>query len=342
MTTTWKRPPTVMTAASILTALLVASPIAFGSAAAKELTVATFLPPTHPTTKLYEQIGKEIAEDSKGDLTFKVYAGGTLGAGPFQQYQRAVEGVADIVDICHAFHAKVFSRTMLIVLPGSSTSAVDATTRLWDNEKLLEPDYKQVKNLFMYSVTQAVLTSRESPVKTMADLKGKKVFIPGAAFAPTISAWGGTPVPMALEEMYNALSTGVVDVVALPAVSLGPPFRLGEVAKYSSVGVSGLFNPCGAIMNKKSYASLTPSQKAILDKHTGRAMSLRAAKIFDGWAAASMKGAQEKNGLQRIDLTPEVRNSLREAAKPVVDKTIASLEQAGVKDARAVYDAMNK
>ncbi|HET7804532.1 MAG TPA: ABC transporter substrate-binding protein, partial [Pseudolabrys sp.] len=98
-------------------ALSFAADAAGVKAFAKELKLATFLPPTHRIVKLYEDVAKEIAEDSKGDLTIKVYAGGTLGAGPFQQYKRAVEGVADIADICHAFHAKVFARTMLTVLP---------------------------------------------------------------------------------------------------------------------------------------------------------------------------------------------------------------------------------
>ena len=100
-------------------------------AAAKELKLATFLPPTHPIVGMYEQLGKDVAQATNGDLTIKVYAGGSLGAGPFQQYKRAVEGVADIADICHAFHAKVFAKTMLIVQPGAATTATDATNRLW-------------------------------------------------------------------------------------------------------------------------------------------------------------------------------------------------------------------
>jgi TRAP-type C4-dicarboxylate transport system substrate-binding protein len=178
--------------------------------AATELKVATYLPPTHKIVALYEQLGKDFAADSKGDLTLKVYPGGTLGAGPFQQYKRAVEGTADIADICHPFHSKVFAKTMLIVLPGSATSAVDATTRLWDlPEGMLASDYKEVKNVFTYTVSQAVITSRDKPVRSLADLKGAKVFTPGAAFAPIIAAWGGSPVPMDLNEMFNALSTGV-------------------------------------------------------------------------------------------------------------------------------------
>jgi len=332
--------------AAVSGALLIGALGTWGSntpAYAKELKVATYLPPTHRIVQLYEELGKELAADSKGDLTLKVYAGGTLGAGPFQQYKRAVEGTADIADICHAFHSRVFAKTMLIVLPGVATSATDATTRLWNlPEGMLASDYKEVKNVFTYSVSQSVLTSREKPVRTLADLKGAKVMTPGAAFAPIVSAWGASPVPMDLNEMFNALSTGVVDMVALPATSLLPPFRLAEISKHTSVGVSGLFNPCGGIMNKESYAALTPSQKAIFDKHTGKALSLRAAKIFDDWSDEALKTASSGNKVEVIQLSPDVRKAMFDTAQPIVQKTLADLEKAGVKDAKAVYNAINK
>jgi adenylate kinase family enzyme len=81
-----------------------------------------------------------------------------------------------------------------------------------------------------------------------------------SAFAPIVAAWGASPVPMDLNDMYNALSTGVVDMVALTPTALMPPWRMSELAKYVTVGVSGLHNPCGAIMNQDSYAALTPAQ----------------------------------------------------------------------------------
>ena len=293
-------------------------------AAAKELKVATFLPPTHPIVGLYEQLGKELAAATNGDLTLKVYPGGTLGAGPFQQYKRAVEGVTDIADICHAFHAKVFSKTMLIVLPGTANSASDATTRLYNvPEAQMASDYKEVRNVFMYSVPQATLISRDKPV-------------------PIIGAWGASPVPMDLNDMFNALSTGVVDATALTPTALLPPWRLSEISKYVSVGVSGLFNPCGAIMNKDSYAGLTPSQKAAFDKLTGKVLALRAAKIFDDWAEQAFRSAQEGKRVEVIQLAPDVRKAMFDAARPVVDKIIADIEKDGGAGARAVYQAMNQ
>ena len=312
-------------------------------AAAKELKLATYLPPTHRIVALYEQLGRDLAKETNGDLTLKVYAGGTLGAGPFQQYKRAVEGVADIADICHAFHAKVFAKTMLIVLPGAATSAVDATTRLWSlPEAALASDYKEVKNVFMYTVSQAVLTSREKPVRTMADLKGVKVFTPGAAFAPIVGAWGASPVPMDLNDMFNAMSTGVVDMVALPSTSLLPPFRLAEIAKSTSFGISGLYNPCGSIMNKESYAALTPSQKSVFDRLTGKELSLKGAKIFDDWSDEAFKAAREGKRVEVIPLAPDVRQAMFDAAQPVTQKIIGDLENSGIADARTVYQALNK
>jgi TRAP-type transport system periplasmic protein len=312
------------------------------SVAAKEFKLATFLPPTHPIVGMYEQLGKDVAQATNGDLTIKVYAGGALGAGPFQQYKRAVEGVADIADICHAFHAKVFAKTMLIVQPGAATTASDATNRLWAvPEATMASDYKEVKNVHMYSVPQATLISRDKPVRTMADLKGLKVMTPGAAFAPIVASWGASPVPMDLNDMYNALSTGVVDMVALTPTALMPPWRMSELAKYVTVGLSGLHNPCGAIMNQESYASLTPAQKAAFDKLTGKALGLRAAKIFDDWEQAAFKLAKESNRIELIQLSPEVRQTLFNAAKPAVDKTLTEFEKGGIPDIRAAYVAMN-
>ena len=83
-----------------------------------------------------------------------------------------------------------------------------------------------------------------------------------------------------------------------------PPFRLAEIAKSTSVGVSGLYNPCGGVMNKESYAALTPSQKAVFDRHTGKAMSLKAAKIFDDWSDKAFKAAREGKRVEVIALRP--------------------------------------
>ena len=87
-------------------------------------------------------------------------------------------------------------------------------------------------------------------------------------------------------------------------------------------------------MNKDSYAALSPTQKAAFDKLTGKVLALRAAKIFDDWAEQAFKLAQD--GKQsRSSSFPEVRKTMFDAAKPVVDKIIADIEKDGIAGSRA-------
>jgi len=95
-------------------------------------------------------------------------------------------------------------------------------------------------------------------------------------------------------------------------------------------------------MNQQSYAGLSPTQKAAFDKVTGKALALRASKIFDDWEQAAFKLARESNRIELIQLSPEARKQLFDAAKPAVDKVLADFEKDGISDIRAAYVAMNK
>ena len=78
-------------------ALMLAMGFLAQTAASEELSVATFVPPQHHTnTGMFAWFAEEIDRRSGGTLTMKLYPAGQLGAGPVQQYKRAVEGVADI------------------------------------------------------------------------------------------------------------------------------------------------------------------------------------------------------------------------------------------------------
>jgi TRAP-type C4-dicarboxylate transport system substrate-binding protein len=103
-------------------------------AIAEELTVATFVPPQHHTnTVMFKWFGEEIEQRSGGSLTMKLFPAGQLGAGPVQQYKRAVEGVADITFGVSAYTPAIFPKTMLAILPGASETADDSTRRIWAN-----------------------------------------------------------------------------------------------------------------------------------------------------------------------------------------------------------------
>ena len=69
---------------------------------------------------------------------------------------------------------------------------------------------------------------------------------------------------------------------------------------------------------------------------------MRAAKIFDEWEAESLKFARGTNKIEVIELGPDVRKALFDAAKPAVDKILADMKKDGVANASEVYTALNK
>ncbi len=194
------------------------------------------------------RLGKDLAADSKGDLTLKVYPGGTLGAGPFQQYKRAVEGIADIADICHPFHSKVFAKTMLIVLPGSATSAVDATTRLWNLPEAHAGERLQggEERLHVLRCRRRCLPRATSRCARSPTSRASRCSRRARPSRPIVAAWGALSGANGPErDVQRAFDRRGRHGGTARRPSLMPPFRLAEISKYTSVGVSGLFNPCG-------------------------------------------------------------------------------------------------
>ncbi|HEU0222099.1 MAG TPA: C4-dicarboxylate ABC transporter substrate-binding protein, partial [Paracoccaceae bacterium] len=81
-----------LAAAAGAVAALAAAPLS-----AETLKLAHFVAPAHVVTgSVVEPLVKGVAAATSGDLTIQVYPGGELGAGPLEQYARALQGVADI------------------------------------------------------------------------------------------------------------------------------------------------------------------------------------------------------------------------------------------------------
>ena len=51
----------------------------------------------HLHVEMFVPLAEKLAEATGGETTIRIYPGGELGAGPAKQYDRAIDGVADIV-----------------------------------------------------------------------------------------------------------------------------------------------------------------------------------------------------------------------------------------------------
>ena len=78
-------------------------------------------------------LAEKIAEATGGETTIRVYPGGELGKGPVKQYDRVLDGVADIVYALPGYTASQFKKTLLVELPGVVPGNASANKVSWKN-----------------------------------------------------------------------------------------------------------------------------------------------------------------------------------------------------------------
>ena len=328
-------------------AILVVAPLLASSpAVAEELSVATFMPPQHHINKnLFGWFGKEIAKRSNGSLTMKLYPAGQLGAGPVQQWKRVVEGVADITFGIQAYTATLFPRSMLIIPPGKATTAEESTERLWRvYDRYLAKEYKAVKVLGVFTVAGSLIAATRD-VSTMEGLRGAKLVPYAAMTTPIVKAMGAVPVQMPVTQMYTGLSTGTIDATYASFNNITPPWNFWDVAKFVVGNIPVQFAVTYVAMNKERYRGLSPEHRKIIDDLSGITLSRKGAEAFDGADRRSeklMKTSPKMARVKWIRASAAERAKMDEAVRRGLEAVFADYDKRGIKDARAIYEAINK
>ena len=107
------------------------------------------------------------------------------------------------------------------------------------------------------------LTTKNTSVKTPADMKGLKIRTPNIpVMKDAISAWGVSVTTMDPSELYTALQTGVVDGQENPPSSIFG-WKLYEVQKYLML-TGHMMGNMVIMVNDKAYQKLTPDQQKAL------------------------------------------------------------------------------
>jgi TRAP-type C4-dicarboxylate transport system substrate-binding protein len=170
-----------------------------------------------------------------------------------------------------------------------------------DIENQLHKDIPAMRQAFLrnnqvYLGPQAIddyaLISK-TPIKSVADLKGKKFYAPGAS-AAWLKGTGAIGVNGGLPVYYNGIKTGVAHGAIVPVTGIFP-FKLHEAAPYTiEVGLGG--GMTGALtMNKNTYDRLPPElQKMFHD--IGKGYGKLVAKRVKGFHTATLKKLLPKAG----------------------------------------------
>ncbi|ODT83689.1 MAG: ABC transporter substrate-binding protein [Pelagibacterium sp. SCN 64-44] len=307
--------------------------LAFTTAHADELSFANYMAPTHPyVAGAFQPFADLVAEKTGNALTVHLYNGGELGAGPDAQYDRVVEGVADLAVSLPGYTASNFPLTLLTELPGVIDEQT-GTGVIWKNIDLFQPEYQRVKLIALWSSAANLLYTKK-PVRSPADLAGLNIRVPSRNAGLLVEAWGGSPVSMPVSEIYTALQTGVIDGAMIDGTAT-TAFRLAEVTDYLTVGIESTISPFFIVMNRDQFNALPADQQAALEE-AGLQASVLGNQTQLNVAAAGIKAFADAPGKELITLSEDEARAFHDLNAPVVARIVA--ETGG--NAQAVIDAL--
>ena len=285
---------------------------------------------------------KQVEAATKGRVQIEVFPSQTLVKGP-DMWRQVRAGVVDIGWCFHGYWpdqtplADVISLPFLPVKSAEQASGVLWT--LYQKHPAIQKEFADVVPLLLYTTSPYFLLTTKKQVKTLDDLKGMKLRIPGGPPTEMAKALGAVPAPIPMPDVYQSLDKGVVDGMGVPWEAI-QGFRLYEVARYYTMVpmFTAYFSICA---NKQKFASLPKDvQEQIMSVSGETGAKFWGKNFFDTAetdALAKIKAG--KHTMERYDLPDAEAARWRTiAGEPLWEAWVKRMAGKGLKDARAILN----
>ncbi|MGE0746882.1 MAG: TRAP transporter substrate-binding protein [Rhodospirillales bacterium] len=261
-------PRTPRARASLLPAVFVAASLAFGASAASAQTVtakmgtATINEDQHEWLKRFKDL---VEKRTNGRFKAEIFPANQLGSIP-RQVEGLQLGTQEVWIGPPGFMIGLDQRFQLFDSPGWFDDMDHAFRTMVHpdmREKILAlGEAKGVKGMGITMTSQTSYVSR-TPIKTIADFKGKKIRVLASKIERRImEEFGASPAAMDLSEVITAISQGTVDG-ARSAISVWVPFKYQTVAKHLLVTHEG-FIPAVAMFSKAWFDKVPADMQKIM------------------------------------------------------------------------------
>lgn len=267
--------------------------------------------------KMWEWMEQEIPKRTNGRVVVTPTSLPELGLTGFELVRVMKAGLVDLADVLPTYVSGDVPLIEGVDLPGFFS--LDE----WDKghkshvawHKVMKANQDKLGGVFLgsYGYAYQVLFSRK-PVQSLADLKGMKVRVFGAAQTDFIRALGAEPVSLAVAEVYSALERGTVDA-AITGTIAGYNLKWYEVTKHM---VDFQIGPVmiALVASKRTWDKLPADVRKPLED-VGNDLTVR------GWELAKTSTTDgieqnKKKGMTWVSLKPEWKGPIRDAVQKVV------------------------
>lgn len=318
-------------------ASLIAAPAVVRGQTVYNLKLGHFISPKHIMSVYLQNWVDELKAKSNGQLNITIFPANVMG--PVQNYaDYARTGVADITWFLHGATPGRFPLTEIIQLPYMAGSAEIGTKVLNDPEvaKLLAPEYRGMKVLYLLTHQPGGLHTTRKPVRSVDDIKGMRIRFASVIIKSFIAALGGTPVGVPPSGIADALQKNTIDGCFVDYGGAHTAFRLGGLVKYTTE-LYGYVSSFGVVMNPNSYAKLPPDLQKLIDETTLPRIE-QVGKLWDS-ADAPGKAYLVSEGDTPIVLSKEQDALFKKIGAEDTSRVLAELDKKGL-PATKVHAAM--
>ena len=306
------------------------------SLAQEKMRISLQLPLTSHLGENLVLFEKEVEERTGGAIDVEIYDSATLykdsevpaavGAGSIEAGVASLTryvGDAPVVDVFYMpFLFNTEDKVRAAVAEGSPVREV------------LEEEIAKTGGQVLYwqAYGGAILLSQEDPIRTPADLEGKKVRVFGKTLGDFVSAAGGAPTLISGSEQYLAYQRGTVDV-GMTGVSGVKSRKLWEVmdtiTKTNHADIEFV-----VVVNTEWWGSLNPE----IQGHIQAAAKVAQNDVRDRMSQieADAYSAAEENGMTIVELTDAELAEWQSVAQPVFDSYLEATGESGQK----IFDAL--
>lgn len=302
----------------------------------------SFYDQQHPHSRYgYIEWAETVKELSHGELQPEVYTGTVLLAP-----RASLQGIQDnIVQVAH--HAAVYTPSEMPVANAVQELGFNfddpligilAVTDFSLNNPTQLEEWEELGIVYLgaYNTPSYVLFCRE-PVRTLDELRGKRIRTAGS----TVSAWveeaGGTPVNVPSSEMYSGLDRGSLDCASNAANDLIDR-SLWEVAEHTTLLPTGMYwsGPQWGF-NPEFWASLSDEHRDVFKQATAKAMTRMIVQYLGTAEAALEEAISYGNNVYEPgdDLMASVEAFRERALDSVYD---TARDEYGIEDAESLID----
>ncbi len=305
-------------------------------AAQTTLTVSTWVPPQHQiNVTMLPQWFKLVDEATEGRVKFRVLpktAGATAG-----QVDAVRDGLADVGYTAHAYNPGRFTLQEVAELPLLGETPVESSIAYWRIYKKYLEKFNEHQGVTVLSVmvSEGRLHNMRREIKSLDDMKGLKIRTPGGATIEIANLLGMVPVQKPISEIYELLSTGVVDGAMMPMETV-QSFKLLDKLTHTFVLPGGLYNSSYSLfINPDKLAKLSAKDQAALMRVSGDTFSrIWGSVTTEGTKKAEVEAIRVGNKVFHADRA--IEQSVRAALGPLEQKWADAAKAKGLTNATEV------